>query len=263
MGMNEICIVTTYQREELLWLCLEAIRREDWEIPIYVFSDRGHESPELRRTVKEFSVGLLQINENHKRYGNSWNVMDAFRCAVNTDADIVHLVEDDTILHPGYFTWAREALRTEPVPAAVCGRICAPHITNWYESPCASWSANHLRIALSHLVPEYFAETRLEMQRVIDEKIFPGSRYKHGSTEQDGFFLRAIEHHKWTTNFPPKPLATHLGAWGYNRPKDAQRPTGSFEERIAFCRALLKDKERRVKLFGKSITTAEMEAGNG
>ena len=57
---------------------------------------------------------------------------------------------------------------------------------------------------------------------------------------------------------PLKPLASHVGAWGYNR-HGHQRPTGSFEDRIAFCRALLKDERRRIELFGQDITKKEME----
>ena len=83
--------------------------------------------------------------------------------------------------------------------AAVCGRIASPHVTNWYEAPCASWQAAYLRIALEHIVPEYHSHSRLEMQRVLDEKMFPRSLYKKGGAEQDGFFLRCVEHHRWRT----------------------------------------------------------------
>jgi hypothetical protein len=286
--VSEIIVVTTFQREELLFLSLEAIRREDSEIRIAVASDRGQTSDDLNHICDLFRAELTVAGDSHS-YGNSFNLMTALRCALNgtfaVDLEhlrIVHCIEDDTILHPGYFSWARQQLaqtvdfsiasqfkdmpigmRSHALYAAVCGRIGSPHIPNWYESPCASWNADYLRIALNHLIPEYFAPTREEMQRMLDEKMFPNSKYKKGGAEQDGFFLRCIEHHKWQTKFPPKPLATHLGWYGYNSPPARERPTGNLEQRVEQCRAMLRDAEKRKFLFGHRITDAEISGMNG
>jgi hypothetical protein len=189
--------------------------------------------------------------------------------------DIVHLIEDDTLIHKGYLAWAREKLSREhpigfagqpievPEFAAVCGRIGSPHIPNWLEIPCISWNADCLRTALGHLVPEYFCADRKEMQRVLDEIVFPKSKYRRGGAEADGFFLRCVESHNWKTAFPPTPLATHFGFWGYNCPPTWERPKGTFEERIQFCRELLKDTERRNAIFGHGITAKEMQGWDG
>lgn len=263
---SEIVIVTTYKREELLWICLEAIRREDEQIPIFVFSDRAAESDDLRAATKAFHAGMM-IRRNHHFYGNSWNLLDACEAVCETNQfDIVHLIEDDTLIHPGYMKWAREQLGweyltdpKEPTYAAVCGRIPSPHIPNWYESPCASWNAKYLKEAIAHVVPEYFSENRDKMQDVLDTVVFPKSKYLKGGAEQDGFFLRCIEHHKWRTCFPPKPLATHLGWFGYNCPPGRERPTGGLVDRVAQCRAMLKDVQKRKEYFGHRITEQEME----
>ena len=268
--MNEIVIVPSYKREELLWLCLEAIRREDANIRIVVFSDRGAGSGELSECVLNW-VARLIIRPNHAHYGNSYNLLEACRWATREleeefPPQIIHLIEDDTIIHKGYFAWAREKLRFAPFPgygpvyAAVCGRMGSSHISNWYESPCASWNADCLRQALTHVIPEYFGRTREEMQTVLDTKMFPNSRYKRGGAEQDGFFLRCIEAHGWKTLFPPKPLASHVGWWGYNCPPLRKGPAGTFEERIAACRMMLKNRDERIKLFGYDVTLKEMEA---
>ena len=255
--MSEICVIPTFQREELLFLCLEAIRREDTTIPIHVFSDRGYSSADLETTCKKFNA-FLKIQHDTQGYGNSWNVIEALKDGVKAGHSIVHLIEDDVILHRGYFEWAKEELAKGR--ACVCARIAASRIENWYESPCASWNAECLRQALA-LVPQgYFADTREQMQILLDAA-FPKSRYKRGGCEQDGLLLRCVEHFGWKTKFPPKPLATHLGAWGYNRPSN-KPPTGTFEERIEFTRALLKDKRKRVELFGQSITEKELEGAN-
>lgn len=261
--MNELVVCTTFKREELLFLALEAIRRDDVSIPIYVFSDRGQCSADLAFVVAHWGA-LLTVREPHAHYGNSWNLFEACRgtLAEQSLLGIVHLIEDDTVIHRGWLDWARYELSTG-VPAAVCARICAPsRISGWYSSLAASWSASDLRVALQHLVPEYFADSRMAMRQIVDEKIFPASRYRKGGAEQDGFLLRAIEYHRWITKSPTKPMATHLGFYGYNHAARAG-PTGTLDQRIAFCRELLRDKRRRAELFGKNVTEMEMAAWDG
>ena len=265
--MNDVVIVTTWQREELLWLCLEAIRRDDPSIPISVYSDRAQNSADLRKACATFDANL-RIQIPHSNYGNSFNLLSACSAMTALDYEIIHLIEDDTIIHKGYLAWAREELTNGFVYdvspkfyAAVCGRIPSPHIPNWYESPCASWNAACLRTALGHIVPEYFSGDVKQMLKALDETMFPNSKYKRGGSEQDGYFLRCIEHHGWKTLFPPKPLATHAGGWGYNSHR--KRPEGTFEERIEWCRKMLTNKEMRKGFFGSSITDREMAAWDG
>ena len=263
---TDAVLVTTFQREELLYLSLEAIRGNDETIPIAVFSDRGAESDELREVCLKWN-SLCWSRPNHQRYGNSWNLILACQEMLSQlNISILHTIEDDTIIHPGYLKWARQQLSIPPgilSYAAVCGRIGSPHIPNWYESPCASWSVKHLRAAIALIIPEYFCEKREDMQRVLDEKMFPDSKYKKGGAEQDGFFLRCIEHYGWKTKFPPKPLATHLGWFGYNSPPARERPAGNLAQRVEACRAMLADIEQRKFLFGHRITEAEVSGMGG
>ncbi|HVI10434.1 MAG TPA: glycosyltransferase [Candidatus Binatia bacterium] len=255
--MIDICVVTTFQREELLYLCLEAIRTNDPKVSIWVFSDRGAKSEELLATCDKFEASL-SVRGQHDTYGNSWNLLGSLiEIMATTSFDFIHIIEDDTILHRGYLAWARERLASRQF-ACVCGRIGSPHITNWYESPCASWITGALADALAHVIPDYFSDDRKEMQRILDEKIFPESKYKKGGAEQDGFFLRCIEYHGWKTLFPNKPLATHLGWWGYNSPPLREKPTGAFSDRVEACRNMLRNIPRRRELFGHRITDEEV-----
>ena len=254
--MNEpICIVPTYEREELLFLCLEAIRRESPEIPIFVYSDHGATSRDLVTTTDEFKANLV-IRHFHNYYGNTWNILEAAQAAVRRRPAVVHIIEDDAIIHRGYLKWAQEQLASNEY-AAVCARIPSPNLKYWYDAPCATWTPEALKWCFSMIPPGYFCESREEMQRLLD-LAFPKSVYRKGGAEQDGFFLRCIEAQKWATAFPQKPLATHLGYFGYNR-AGATRSPGSLEERVAYCRALLDDKVRRIALFGLDITMKEWD----
>lgn len=260
--MRDTVIVTACAREELLYLCLEAIRREDPNVRVCVYSDRGHDSPDLRSTTTQFSAELI-VRGQHDHYGNSFNLINAMMREVG-DRDVVHLVEEDTILHGGYLAWARARLAARPkVYACVCGRLS--EVPNWYESPCVSWDAEHLLIALDyvHAKPAYLTQkTREAMLNIVDE-MFPKSKYRRGGAEQDGFFLRVIEHHNWKTRFPDAPLCSHLGFWGYNRPPGYRRPEGSFVDRVEHCRKLFHNLEDRKKLFGHRIANREWSGMNG
>ena len=259
--MNQVCVVTTFQREELLYLCLEAIRRESEYIPIWVFSDHGIASDELVKTCRNFDA-MIEITNRHEAYGNSRNVITALHAGVVSveSHGVVHSIEDDTILHAGgqYFEWASNKVGgTDPKYAVALGRIPGDVLSTWYESPCVSWNAARLKQCLDKVPVGYIrATTREEMQRLADDA-FPRSRHRYGSAEQDGFFLRCLEFFGWKSAFPQKSFASHVGWWGYNRPGGTP-PTGTFEQRIAECRRILRHKQARMELFGQRITETEM-----
>jgi hypothetical protein len=258
---TEIVIVPTYKRDELLYLCLEAIRKQ-FEGTVWAMSDRCAESPELYSMEKNFRATIF-VRSEHPYYGNSFNALESLCWAIQPEYEYetISIIEDDTILHPGYFAWARGMLNTKRY-AAVCGHV-GNALDTWYTSPCASWRAENLKQCLE-LVPTYYLEarTREEMQRILDgAPQFKKSKFKYGSCEQDGFFLRCIEHFGWRTAFPEKPLCAHLGWFGYNRDGHSA-PTGNFEQRIQACQDLLANKQRRVELFGQRIVELELEGEN-
>jgi hypothetical protein len=88
---------------------------------------------------------------------------------------------------------------------------------------------------------------------------FSKSKFVYGSAEQDGLFLRCLESLKLKSWYPPYDLASHLGFFSFNYNRDWDlRPQGTFEERIAACRKVLHDREKRTELFGARITENEM-----
>ncbi len=232
----ETVVVPTFKRDELLWLCLEAIRKQDLVITILVHSDHEYVSKELIDACIFFNASFASARQ-HSSYGNSRNTIAAMESALLQTSAIVHCIEDDTILHPGYLEWARHEL-SKPNVVAVCGGIGNTQDT-WYTSPCASWNAKPLRKCID-LIPSGYLEAtmREEMQKILDEyEPFKKSHFRYGSAEQDGYFLRCIEHFGFKTKFPEKPLC-------------------------AACRKALHDKQFRTEMFGQRITEAEMEGLN-
>jgi hypothetical protein len=283
--MRELVVVTTYKRDALLSLCLDAIRQEDADISIFVTSDRGARSEQLSSVCFNHCTWPTVLPE-HSSYGNSLNLITTLRWAVNgkLNPEIIHICEEDTIIHRGWLDWARTILdqsveigetgfRGTPERMAYIKKAASPYAcalgrvpanavsAPWYESPCVSWNAESLRLCLDLVPPGYLECTaREQMQKILDAA-FPDSKFRGGSAEQDGLMLRCIEHFGWRVAFPPHCFATHLGVSGYNRPGHKE-PEGTFEEQVAWYRALLCDKQRRYELFGQEITDREMAGMN-
>jgi hypothetical protein len=268
--MNEIVAVFTYKRDELLYLCLEAIRKQDAQVEIFVFSDRNHVSEDLFQTCADFDAGISFVNFRNRfsflfGFGNSSNVIKGMKFSLSVPClypRFVHCIEDDTIIRSGYFDWARVKLERGRYACAL-GRIPGDTASTWYESPCVCWQAEALCRCLE-LIPDGYLEatTREEMQLILDHcPHFKNSKFRYGSAEQDGFFLRCLEYFGWNTAYPPHSFASHIGWWGYNR-EGGTPPTGTFEERIEACRKVLHDRQRRIELFGQRITESEMEGMN-
>jgi hypothetical protein len=261
--MKEIIVVLTYKRDPLLYLCLEAIRAQAPDTGLILVSDRDHSSPELEQMAVQFKCDLEKVPDRLD-YGNSyavflglWRGIARIATAGRLSENILHFIEDDTIIHAGWFGWARGALQNQNYAIAL-GRVPGDPPSTWYESPCVSWNVQRLRECLS-LIPSGYCEskTRDDMLKVLDAA-FPKSRYRLGSAEQDGFFLRAMEYMKLKTAFPPRSFASHLGWYGYNRPPLMKPPSGTFEEQVEECRKVLCDKKRRYELFGQGVTDREM-----
>lgn len=259
MAATEICIVPTFQREELLCLCLESIRVAAPYLPIKIFSDRGECSQDLLHLSRTYNCGLT-VRPAHRRFGNSYNLIRAMQSALLLDNPaVVHMVENDTVISKDYFIWARKMLKADANTACSYGHISSDEVRqHWYESPAVSWDAEFLRRALAEIPDGYFAETREGMQQKL-RNAFPMFKSSRGPGEQDSFFLCVIEKYQWRTVHPHRPLCTHLGWYGYNRPADEIAPQGTFAERVEACRKMLADKKARGKHFGTRITNLELE----
>src|SRR5215472_1307797 len=169
--MRDLAIVFTFRRDALLFLCLEAIRADDPDIPIDVYADRGHSSMDLIDTCKLMNAHLAIRGNDKEVFGNSRNIILGIHESLVLfpgKPDIVHLIEDDTIINRGYFAYARNALASGRCAVAL-GRIPGDPPSTWYESPCVSWNREKLEFALQNVPPGYIeAPTRMDMLRIVD-----------------------------------------------------------------------------------------------
>jgi hypothetical protein len=224
--MSDLVLIPTFDRPEMLWLCLEALARcptgDPLAIRIYVDAHIGQPPPpkdEIVRVVERFPQLSVQIayRASHPYPGNSYNVLMAYKDAYESDAPHVFLVEDDVIVFPPFFTWHRVMHLTQSLG-------CSIAIENPGHGAYASLGVCFKRETLGLVVPHcrtaYFQD-----MRGYCRAHFPPSKF---DCEQDGLFARVLK------GFPVAwaliPVAQHVGWYGYHRPKSI-RPHGTLEER--------------------------------
>jgi hypothetical protein len=115
--MQDVVIIPTYDRPEMLWLCLEHLAAcpESADVHVWVCVDAHVNQPsapreEILAVVKKFPQLFVDVKfrSPHQYSGNSFNVLTAYKDAYRSQASYVFLIEDDVMISPGFFTWHRE-----------------------------------------------------------------------------------------------------------------------------------------------------------
>lgn len=229
--MQDLVIIPTYDRPEMLWLCLEHLAKnpDHQSVQIRVVVD-AHIGQQLHTALEETEIVLekfpqlsLQVGYRHPHqfHGNSFNVLMAFKDAYETDAEFVYLVEDDVMVYPQFFAWHR--LWHENYPNLGCSiAVTKEAVHGHYASLGVCFRRKRLQLVLPHCRVAYFQDMRGYCRQA-----FPHSK---SDCEQDGLWCRVLAGYQviWAT----PPVAQHVGWYGYHR-KRSVRPYGSLDERFA------------------------------
>lgn len=229
--MSSVVIVPTFDRPEMLWLCLEHITAcpaaRNYDVRVQVDMRDGHAPlPELAAVQDHFGVDL-HFTPAHAHHGNSFNLLTAYRRAYEDHAefDRVFLVEDDVLVSPDFFAW-HDLVHRYAQPAASIGVRNPGH--GAYASLGVCLPRKTVERVLDHAVLAYFRDMRGYCRFA-----FPPSQF---DCEQDGLIARVLAGR--TVAWADPPVCSHVGWYGYHR-KKAQRPTGTLEERVAQVRSAL------------------------
>jgi hypothetical protein len=224
---DEVVLVPTYKRPELLFYCLSMIRTFEPEIEIVVFPDRGtYYDKDFRAVMETFENGntFAYYVPDHKYHGNSYNTMEAFRWAFNTFAQYTYLIEDDVIVHPDFFKWHREVHEELPnifgSMAWIFNRF-APITEDWmfqpwYYSVGTCFKRSKLELIVKHATPLYYNDMMGYIEQTfIDSPLNSPHNIHH--YEQDGLIQRILDADRSQTVSCGIAKCTHLGFAGYNR----------------------------------------------
>ncbi len=238
--MKELVIVPTYNRSDMLYCCLEAIRAAEPQIAIHVFPDRGTDESNI---CSEFGA-IHHLTVQHSYHGNTYNVMEALRWAYSQNADRVFIIEDDAIIDPTFFEWSRQALTDWPDMFAACGWQYSPNAIvsegpdlrmPWYLSVCACLPRKSLSWIVPHARPEYYSKMREYLYRAFP-MIMPTSP---NHFEQDGLVWAVMNSLSKRCIWPRRPRATHVGFTGYHMGERALE--GTLEERVNIIKLAIKN----------------------
>jgi Glycosyl transferase family 2 len=231
--MKTCCVVPTYRRPELLHGCLRRLRGQDGDVPILVFSDREHTSPELEKTCQEFEARLI-LQAKHDHLGNSFNSGEALRFAYNSGFELVHYVEDDAFAKPDLLSWTRAQHEEWDDIFCTCGWVFNCHMpftedtyfANWIYIPQFSIRREKLALVMPHLNPLYYADMWKYVRENFPEnpinRLYPNVVHY----EIDGLLQRIIMKEKLQVAWCATAKISHVGIHGYNR--------GGFTEYEAF-----------------------------
>lgn len=254
--MKEIVLVTTYNRPELLYLCLEHLAAcpEIREKEIWVrYESRSLADDYLRENrivVGHFKELPLRFEScrGHGYSGNSWNVLTAYKDALEAGAERIYLVEDDVLIQPDFFRWHAAMYRRDPrlfcsigwhclrrsdVPRGVDDPLGYFTSCEDYASIGVCWPRQSLGYVTELCTSEYFENPVGFLRRR-----FPKSSLSLSFSEQDGLIMHVLEEVRAPVAWPAMRRCNHVGWWGYHRPS-AQRMIvsgagpGALELRIA------------------------------
>lgn len=259
----DIVLIPTYFRPEYLSLCLEYLSKAEGarnDKQYWICQDMRHDDQhrygvQMRWTKEVLDNSPLPVRyierKPHSYSGNSYNTLEAYKEAYDTDARFVYLVEEDVLCTPDFFTWHEAAQSAEPDTlcsiAYRCSRNCdaKTDITDagaYFTSACdyasigVRWRRERLTNILRHSVAAYYAN-----QNNYIGETFAGNRFQSDFGEQDGLIMRCMWNERAFTTWPYVPRAYHLGWYGYHRP-NGKRPDGQLAAKIQNIRERIQDK---------------------
>ena len=239
--MNEVVLLPTFQRPELLYCCLEAIRAAEPTISVHVFPDRGTNEREI---CEKFGAAH-HLTLQHSYHGNTFNMLEALKWAYGQRYETVYVIEDDAIIDPSFFDWSRQALTNYPDAFAACGWRYSPDakvgdgpdmLLGWYLSVAAALPRRSVGGIVAHARPEYYGDMKGYLDRTYPASARKGSQHY----EQDGAALRVAESEGKRCVWPRRPRAIHAGWRGYHMP-DGRELDGTLEERVAVVKLAIEN----------------------
>lgn len=262
--MSDIVVIPTHERPEYLWVCLEKLKAAEGidSKQIFICEDNHADKPkgfttqiEILATIREAEkmfgrerVTYLAV-QPHNYYGNSYNLTEGLRTALNTNVGYVYLVEDDTMVMPDFFRW-HEAVQKQFDPFVSCASrynrslnfqingakaidetIKDPNACVRSDEAYASWAVCFQRENLYYL-----------LKHVDHHDWQPGY-------EQDIFTQTFMGDGRSKSIWPYIPRAYHMGWYSYHRTA-GMKFNGTLEEKVTALRRALYDNAKIKDMAG-------------
>jgi hypothetical protein len=249
--MPNLVLIPCWRRADFLAVTLAHIRNANRAAEYrYIFLvDRGY-SGEVRQVIRSFPLRYeVQFAPQHPYEGNSFNVLEGYRRAVETSAKrgsrLIYLIEEDVWIGKDFFDF-HEAVQSQFDPFCVSAVRSQNDATGREQDPAAvyyhaafqslglSWKIDRLREVTKHARPEYYSD----MWGYVQDLACGSAEARH-YPEQDGLINQLVDLNGLRCMYPFVPRAFHAGFVGYNRPG---RPLeGPLKQRAASLIAMSAD----------------------
>jgi len=160
----------------------------------------------------------------------TWNILHSLKAGYDTGAELVWIVEEDVLMKPGAFDYARKILgENNGEIVAVCGRRIPTFFQRYgdlYTNPGSCLTRRLLAGVVPHLNSEYFADTGGYITRTFKHPPF-------NSSLDDGLIRMVVREMGGRCAYPDQPLCAHQGFDWYNEIDIYSNNEGSLQERIA------------------------------
>jgi hypothetical protein len=234
--MSECIVIPTFARPEILAHALMKISCcPDAPDDVRIFLDT---SPESR--VKEVEwirdtylprALLFHAPEHVKATSGTWNILNSLKAGYETGAERVWLVEEDVLMKPGAFDYARKVLSGEnnSENLASCGRRIPTFFARYgdlYTNPGSCLTRRLLKGVVPHINNDYFADTGGYITRTFQHPPF-------NSSLDDGLVRMVVREMGGQCVYPDRPICAHQGFDWYNEIDIYSNNEGTLTERIA------------------------------
>ena len=189
----------------------------------YVFTfDRGA-FPLNEKVIADFPFSKEIIRVEHRYKGNSFNLLNAYKYAVELNPELIYLIEEDIFIADDFFDFHEAIWREEnPFFVSACknhhlkkvkaiGGDYEAYKFPFYQSLGVSFKPESLEIVLNHHNDDYY-----KFPFDYLKKNFKGYKGIFG-WEQDGLIDRVVYGSGAYGIYPYSPRCYHAGFVGYSR----------------------------------------------
>jgi hypothetical protein len=270
MTATDLLIVTSFNRPEMLFLCLEHLRAcpELDECVVEIWIDRAANG-DVDADVRDVAASLIHpakkvmipmpcaLDQVKPNYVAPYALARAYyrsRCRY------VILVEDDIMVSPDFIRYHRTA---QELGQDFCvlgytasgdrGNASTVHRSMCFSPWGVSWKRQSLGRFVEHFTSEYFRDIHSYVERA-----FLGTGREDAGW--DGLVHRVVRRDRLTAIVPSRSRCFHAGIYGKNRRADSRLRPGTVAEKVAELRERFNNAEWMTKDY-QDCRPCSMEVG--
>jgi len=252
----DIVLIPTFNRAEMLNLCLEQIERAAPDNVQFLFQiDYGYDTEILKvidsRLKRYNKIKSFTPNHGYRKAKLSYNILEGYKKAAELSTGFVFMIEDDVMVGKSFFEWHQEVHRQRELFCSIGSKnpnrdvreLDGEDIYYTSDGDYASIGVCYRKELIQDVIsihgnPSYYEDMFGYIGRVVGFQ-----PYGKSWPEQAGMIRRLQLRSGLPIAFPYIPRAFHAGYYGKNRGNN-NKPKGNLEARTEQARSVAFDYER-------------------